>query len=83
MLTQGNGAAFVASPCSGLLQPFAEEVVEIAAYANMWGRYTDNIILTVMLILMELIYRFILQHIFIISFACVLLLRHYLLTSFL
>ncbi|XP_041367117.1 deleted in lung and esophageal cancer protein 1-like [Gigantopelta aegis] len=47
MLMQGNGAAFLPTPSSGLLQPFAEEVIEVTAYCDTWGQYTDNIILKV------------------------------------
>ncbi|KAL5006767.1 hypothetical protein ScPMuIL_015573 [Solemya velum] len=44
LLSQGKGAAFVAQPASGNLMPFAEEVVEIGAYSDMWGQYSDRIV---------------------------------------
>lgn len=44
LLSQGKGAAFVASPSSGALAPFAEEILEIAAYSDMWGNYKDRLV---------------------------------------
>jgi hypothetical protein len=43
MLMQGLGAAFVALPATGTLQPFGQEMIEITAYSDMWGSYTDEI----------------------------------------
>ena len=40
---QGLGAAFVALPATGRLQPFGQEMIEITAYSDMWGSYTDEI----------------------------------------
>lgn len=43
MLMQGLGAAFVALPATGTLQPFGQEMIEITAYSDMWGSYTDEL----------------------------------------
>ncbi|CAC5401955.1 unnamed protein product [Mytilus coruscus] len=43
MLVQGLGASFVALPASGKLQPYRQELIEITAYSDMWGSYTDTI----------------------------------------
>ena len=40
---QGLGAAFVALPATGTLQPFGQEMIEITAYSDMWGSYTDEL----------------------------------------
>ena len=32
------------SPATGVLSPFSEEIIEISAYSDMWGVYTDNFI---------------------------------------
>ena len=44
LLCQGKGASFVPSPATGVLSPFSEEIIEISAYSDMWGVYTDNLI---------------------------------------
>ncbi|XP_033743778.1 deleted in lung and esophageal cancer protein 1-like isoform X2 [Pecten maximus] len=44
MLSLGLGASFVPSPASGVLQPFGEQIIELGAYSDMWGLYTDNLI---------------------------------------
>ena len=44
LLSQGKGASFVPSPATGVLSPFSEEIIEISAYSDMWGVYTDNLI---------------------------------------
>ena len=41
LLSQGKGASFVPSPATGVLSPFSEEIIEISAYSDMWGVYTD------------------------------------------
>ena len=41
MLAGGAGVAFHLDPSSGPLPPFAEAVVEITAYADVWGFYSD------------------------------------------
>ena len=50
MLSQNKGAAFVPSSDSSTcrLPPFSEEVIELTAYSDMWGTYTDNLICKVM-----------------------------------
>lgn len=42
MLSQNLGAAFVPSPSHGTLMPFGEEVVDVTAFCDMWGNYTDS-----------------------------------------
>ena len=32
------------SPATGVLSPFSEEIIEMSAYSDMWGVYTDNLI---------------------------------------
>ena len=44
LLSQGKGASFVPSPATGVLSPFSEEIIEISAYSDIWGVYTDNLI---------------------------------------
>ena len=44
LLCQRKGASFVASPATGVLSPFSEEIIEISAYSDIWGVYTDNLI---------------------------------------
>ena len=44
LLSQGKGASFVPSPATGVLSPFSEEIIEISAYSDMWGVYSDNLI---------------------------------------
>ena len=43
MLKEGRGAAFSVQPASGVLAPFSSELVELTAYSDMWGHYTDTI----------------------------------------
>ncbi|XP_060064823.1 deleted in lung and esophageal cancer protein 1-like [Ylistrum balloti] len=43
MLSLGLGASFVPTPGSGVLQPFGEQIIELGAYSDMWGLYTDNL----------------------------------------
>ncbi|XP_021361346.1 deleted in lung and esophageal cancer protein 1-like isoform X1 [Mizuhopecten yessoensis] len=43
MLSLGLGASFVPTPASGVLQPFGEQIIELGAYSDMWGLYTDNL----------------------------------------
>ena len=44
VLTEGLGAAFLLQPAFGMLQPFGEQMIEVTAYSDMWGKYSDNII---------------------------------------
>ena len=44
LLYQGKGASFVPSPAAGVLFPVSEEIIEISAYSDMWGVYSDNLI---------------------------------------
>lgn len=48
MLSQNLGAAFVPSPSQGTLMPFGEEVVDVTAFCDMWGNYTDSMTVKVM-----------------------------------
>lgn len=43
MLSQNLGAAFVPGPSQGTLMPFGEEVVDVTAFCDMWGHYTDSL----------------------------------------
>uniref|UniRef100_A0A8W8MX88 Deleted in lung and esophageal cancer protein 1 n=1 Tax=Magallana gigas TaxID=29159 RepID=A0A8W8MX88_MAGGI len=43
MLSQNLGAAFVSGPSQGTLMPFGEEIVDVTAYCDMWGHYTDSL----------------------------------------
>ena len=44
MLKEGKGAAFTTTPSSGILAPFSGELIEVAAYCDMWGEYQDRIL---------------------------------------
>ena len=44
LLSQGKGASFVPSPATGVLSPYSEEIIEMSAYSDIWGVYTDNLI---------------------------------------
>ncbi|XP_078286073.1 deleted in lung and esophageal cancer protein 1 isoform X7 [Rhinoraja longicauda] len=44
LLCHKKGAAFVAYPVTGTLEPYQQREIEITAYANMWGDYRDNLI---------------------------------------
>ena len=44
LLSEGLGAAFLLQPSFGTLQPFGEQIVEVTAYSDMWGKYSDNIV---------------------------------------
>ena len=41
VLSDRKGAAFVPSPAQGKLGPFEQIVVEVTAYMDMWGEYSD------------------------------------------
>ncbi|XP_030846689.1 deleted in lung and esophageal cancer protein 1 isoform X1 [Strongylocentrotus purpuratus] len=43
ILREGQGAAFLVQPCSGILEPFATLEVAVTAYSDMWGNYTDQL----------------------------------------
>uniref|UniRef100_A0A8C5QKX5 DLEC1 cilia and flagella associated protein n=1 Tax=Leptobrachium leishanense TaxID=445787 RepID=A0A8C5QKX5_9ANUR len=47
ILSDGKGAAFVPRPRSGTLGAYQEVCIEVTAYSNMWGEYTDQLICTV------------------------------------
>ena len=47
MLSQNLGAAFVPSPAVGTLMPFGEEVLDVTAFCDMWGDYTDTLTIKV------------------------------------
>ncbi|XP_072911149.1 deleted in lung and esophageal cancer protein 1 [Hemitrygon akajei] len=44
VLCHRKGAAFVLQPSTGILEPYQQQVIEITAYANMWGDYNDWLI---------------------------------------
>ena len=44
LLCEGRGACFVVSPGSGSLAPFSTARVELTAYSDMWGKYSDQLI---------------------------------------
>lgn len=44
MLGKKRGAAFHCEPSCGQLGPFAECVVEVTAYNDMWGQYCDSLL---------------------------------------
>ena len=31
-------------PAAGVLSPFGEEIIEVTAYSDIWGVYSDNIV---------------------------------------
>ncbi|XP_028933469.2 deleted in lung and esophageal cancer protein 1 isoform X2 [Ornithorhynchus anatinus] len=41
VLSQGKGAAFWVQPAQGTLGPFQQLCVDVTAYSNMWGSYSD------------------------------------------
>ncbi|XP_038611437.1 deleted in lung and esophageal cancer protein 1 isoform X2 [Tachyglossus aculeatus] len=44
VLSQGKGAAFWVQPAQGTLGPFEQLCVDITAYSNMWGAYSDILV---------------------------------------
>ncbi|NXJ03895.1 DLEC1 protein, partial [Odontophorus gujanensis] len=44
MLSHGKGVAFHIQPSSGTLQAFQQLIIEITAYNNMWGEYSDDLV---------------------------------------
>ncbi|KAF0028061.1 hypothetical protein F2P81_019148 [Scophthalmus maximus] len=44
LLAHGKGAAFFVLPNTGTLGPFETRTVDVTAYTDMWGEYTDNLI---------------------------------------
>ena len=44
LLRDGRGAAFVCRPSCGELLPFQERIIEVTAYTDMWGEYSDNLV---------------------------------------
>ncbi|KAM4027399.1 deleted in lung and esophageal cancer protein 1 [Anomaloglossus baeobatrachus] len=47
VLSDGRGAAFIAHPSSGTLGPFQQISIDVTAYSNMWGDYSDLLVCTV------------------------------------
>ncbi|XP_077347356.1 deleted in lung and esophageal cancer protein 1 [Lithobates pipiens] len=47
ILSDGKGVAFIAQPSSGILGPFQEISINVTAYNNMWGEYSDQLVCTV------------------------------------
>ncbi|XP_039900319.1 deleted in lung and esophageal cancer protein 1 isoform X2 [Simochromis diagramma] len=44
LLAQGKGAAFFVTPHTGTLGAFESRAVDVTAYTDMWGEYTDHLI---------------------------------------
>ncbi|XP_043546785.1 deleted in lung and esophageal cancer protein 1 isoform X1 [Chiloscyllium plagiosum] len=44
LLCHRKGAAFVVQPKTGTLEPYQQLTIEITAFANMWGDYSDYLI---------------------------------------
>ncbi|XP_063777866.1 deleted in lung and esophageal cancer protein 1 isoform X2 [Pseudophryne corroboree] len=47
ILSDGRGAAFIPQPSCGTLGPFQQISIDVTAYNNMWGEYSDQLICTV------------------------------------
>ncbi|XP_073437582.1 deleted in lung and esophageal cancer protein 1 isoform X2 [Dendrobates tinctorius] len=47
VLSDGRGAAFIAHPSTGTLGPFQQIYIDVTAYNNMWGEYSDLLVCTV------------------------------------
>ncbi|OCT75446.1 deleted in lung and esophageal cancer protein 1 [Xenopus laevis] len=44
LLSDGKGAAFIPQPKSGILEGFQQITIEVTAYSNMWGEYSDELL---------------------------------------
>ena len=44
VLKNDNGVAFTVEPAEGTLGPFAEVMISITCYSDMWGHYTDTLV---------------------------------------
>jgi hypothetical protein len=44
LLRDGRGAAFICRPSCGELLPFQECILEVTAYTDMWGEYSDHLV---------------------------------------
>uniref|UniRef100_A0A3P9CVN0 DLEC1 cilia and flagella associated protein n=1 Tax=Maylandia zebra TaxID=106582 RepID=A0A3P9CVN0_9CICH len=44
LLAHGKGAAFFVTPHTGTLGAFESRAVDVTAYTDMWGEYTDHLI---------------------------------------
>ncbi|KAG9476528.1 hypothetical protein GDO78_003199 [Eleutherodactylus coqui] len=47
VLSDGKGAAFLPHPSAGTLGPFQQISIDVTAYNDMWGEYSDGILCTV------------------------------------
>ncbi|XP_069814928.1 deleted in lung and esophageal cancer protein 1 isoform X2 [Dendropsophus ebraccatus] len=47
VLSDGKGAAFIPHPNTGTLGPFQQISIDVTAYNNMWGEYSDLLVCTV------------------------------------
>ncbi|XP_044150166.1 deleted in lung and esophageal cancer protein 1 isoform X2 [Bufo gargarizans] len=47
VLSDGKGAAFIPHPSTGTLGPFQQISIDVTAYNNMWGEYSDLLVCTV------------------------------------
>lgn len=44
LLANGKGAVFLVTPHAGTLGPLETLTVNVTAYMEMWGKYTDNLL---------------------------------------
>lgn len=44
LLANRKGAAFFVTPHAGTLGPLERLTVNVTAYVEMWGKYTDNLL---------------------------------------
>ncbi|XP_029442886.1 deleted in lung and esophageal cancer protein 1 [Rhinatrema bivittatum] len=44
VLSDGKGAAFLSQPPTGTLEAFQQFIIEVSAYNDMWGEYTDELV---------------------------------------
>nr|DBA25051.1 TPA: hypothetical protein GDO54_012624 [Pyxicephalus adspersus] len=47
ILSDHKGAAFIAQPSVGVLGPFQQISIDVTAFNNMWGEYSDQLVCTV------------------------------------
>ncbi|XP_071102579.1 deleted in lung and esophageal cancer protein 1-like [Haliotis cracherodii] len=47
MLSQGHGASFTVTPATGILQAYGTQRLDVTAYSNMWGSYTDKLVVKI------------------------------------
>jgi len=47
ILSENKGAVIAVHPLDGVLEPFEMKQLEVVAYNNMWGCYSDTISLKI------------------------------------